>query len=419
MSGGTDRTIIIASFDLMMASRRASFTYDFLEKPPDEYLCPVTFEILKDPQQTNFCCGEHLSRVAADRLKHEGKPCPFCKKSPLRTTDDLFFKKLVLALMVRCSNKALGCKWVGELGKLDEHLQGGSVDGECQYVPVACPNECGIQVQRLSLDQHISERCVKRQFTGQYCNENVKDVRTLNEHGLQCQKYPLPHTQQKSEGKFNFAGCGVKTQRSKMQEHMDHSKDEHILALADNVKIVSQQLRIHSLALAQLAPHPIFIAPPPICMDDFEQKKRNYVTWYSPSFYSHLGGYKMCMSVYANGYGNGEGTHVGVVIFMMRGEFDDHLKWPFKGKFKVHLINQREGGEHVEWRSKIIINENELTSALQNENFSRVLEGERAANGLGTDKFISHSDLYRPGEGKEYLKNDTLEFKFSITELKS
>ena len=90
--------------------------------------------------------------------------------------------------------------------------------------------------------------------------------------------------------------------------------------------MLSQQLHIHSLALAQLAPHPIFITPPPICIDDFEQKKENAVTWYSPSFYSHVGGYRMCMSVYANGYGNGEGTHVGVVIFMMRGEFDDHLK---------------------------------------------------------------------------------------------
>ena len=40
------------------------------------------------------------------------------------------------------------------------------------------------------------------------------------------------------------------------------------------------------------------------------------------------------------------------------------------------------------------------------------------SNGWGSDKFISHSDLYRPEEGKEYLKNDTFKFKLSITELK-
>ena len=34
---------------------------------------------------------------------------------------------------------------------------------------------------------------------------------------------------------------------------------------------------------------------------------------------------------------------------MMRGEFDDHLQWPFKGEAKVQLINQTDGGEHVEW----------------------------------------------------------------------
>ena len=34
----------------------------------------------------------------------------------------------------------------------------------------------------------------------------------------------------------------------------------------------------------------------------------------------------------------------------------------------------------MEWRSKIIIIENELTSGFLNEHFSRVLEGERTAN---------------------------------------
>ena len=405
-----------------MASHRASFTYDFLENPPNDYFCPVTFEILKDPQQTNFCCGKHLSGVAADRLKHEGKPCPFCKKSPLQTTTDLFFKKLVLALVVRCNNKPLGCKWVGELGKLEEHLKCGSVDGECQYVSVACPNKCGIQMQRLSLDQHTSETCIKRKLTSQYCNEKVNDVRTLNENWLQCQKYPLRRTQKNTctsiEGKLNFAGCGLKTQRGKIQERLDQSKDEHILDLAERVKMLTKQLHIHSLALAQLAPRPIVTVLPPIFLDDFEQKKKKNVTWYSPSFYSHIGGYKMCMSVYTNGYGNGKDTHIGVGIFMMRGEFDDHLKWPFKGKFQVHLINQKEGGEHVQWRSQICINEKKLTSAALNEHFSHVVEGEKAANGPWNEKFISHSDLYRPEKGKEYLKNDTLKFKFSIIEVK-
>ena len=36
--------------------------------------------------------------------------------------------------------------------------------------------------------------------------------------------------------------------------------------------------------------------------------------------------------------------------------------------------------------------------------------GNIAEAGWGEDQFISHTDLYNPDEGKEYLKNDTLVF---------
>ena len=80
------------------------------------------------------------------------------QKVPLQTTDDLFLQRKVLALQIRCNNKALGCKWERELGKLEQHLMAGSVEGECQYVLVACPNECGFQVQRRSLYKHTKRR---------------------------------------------------------------------------------------------------------------------------------------------------------------------------------------------------------------------------------------------------------------------
>ena len=117
--------------------------FDFIEKPSEEYLCPVTFELLLDPVQTNFCCGNHLSRGVAEKLQAGGKPCPLCKETPLRTTDDRFFKRKVRQLKVRCSNKSAGCEWVGELGELDNHLKPGSVEGPCHFVDVECPLQCG------------------------------------------------------------------------------------------------------------------------------------------------------------------------------------------------------------------------------------------------------------------------------------
>ena len=62
-----------------------------------------------------------------------------CKETNLTTMPDKFFKRKVNELKVHCPNKSLGCEWVGELGSLDRHLSWNSVEGECQFVTVACP----------------------------------------------------------------------------------------------------------------------------------------------------------------------------------------------------------------------------------------------------------------------------------------
>ena len=201
-------------------------------------------------------------------------------------------------------------------------------------------------------------------------------------------------------------------QRKMMQEHMDESKEEHLDALVTHGKTTNYQLRTLSLALTKIASQPIFIPPPEIVLEKFEQHKKNNERWFSPSFYTHIGGYKMCLSVDAIGWRRSEGTHVGMSVYMMRGEFDDHLQWPFKGVVKVQLINQREGGDHVE--------EEVVSEGAKCENvLCRVLEGDRAKSGWGLSKFISHSDLYKREEDKEYLKNDMLKFKVSSVTLKS
>ena len=125
-----------------MASNATDSEYDFVRKPFRDYFCPVTFELLTDPRQTNSCCGRHLSREVAVKLEAEGKPCPLCKKMLLKTADDLFFQRKVMELRVRCSHRRQGCSWVGELRALESHLIVGSVGGQCRFVDVECPLIC-------------------------------------------------------------------------------------------------------------------------------------------------------------------------------------------------------------------------------------------------------------------------------------
>ena len=63
--------------------------------------------------------------------------------------------------------------------------------------------------------------------------------------------------------------------------------------------------------------------------------------------YTHVGGYKFCVGVDANGYGGiGRGSSIFVDLWALPGEFDDQLKWPARAKFMIKLINQM-GGENA------------------------------------------------------------------------
>ena len=62
---------------------------------------------------------------------------------------------------------------------------------------------------------------------------------------------------------------------------------------------------------------------------------------YLPSFYTHSHGYRMCLEVHPNGDGDGKGTRVSVYTCLMKGPFDDHLKWPFGGKIIIQIVSTK------------------------------------------------------------------------------
>ena len=61
---------------------------------------------------------------------------------------------------------------------------------------------------------------------------------------------------------------------------------------------------------------------------------------YSPPFYSGHNGYKMCIRAYLSGGGVGYSTHLSVFFVLMRGEYDELLKWPFENKVSSILVDQ-------------------------------------------------------------------------------
>ena len=110
---------------------------------------------------------------------------------------------------------------------------------------------------------------------------------------------------------------------------------------------------------------------------DFSKHKQFNNERYSPPFYTHPQGYKMCLEVHANGEGSGEGTHFSVFAYLMKGEHDDQLQWPFEGNFIIELLNWREDKGHHKMTLTIS----------KNEDFVCVTEGEYR-NNSGYPQFI-------------------------------
>ena len=131
--------------------------------------------------------------------------------------------------------------------------------------------------------------------------------------------------------------------------------------------------------------------------------------WYSP-FLAFDRGYQICFAVLCAGALDDEGTHVSLIINLIKGPHDDSPeqrgRWPFRGTFTIELLNQLSDSVHyslsIEMYDPIgrIDRVNDETM-----DFSPVWD---------TSAFISHDTLY---QHNGYLMNDMLYFKISYSDV--
>ena len=151
--------------------------FDFVDRPSQDFFCPVSFELLLEPQLTS-CCGNHLSIEAATRLQREGKACPMCNGEQWQYMLDKNHRRKVHQVRVHCWHKDNGCGWVGEINELKRHADSCELrpweckycglkctygEGEdkhwptCHKFPEPCPNSCEVgSVERCNMEQHCS-----------------------------------------------------------------------------------------------------------------------------------------------------------------------------------------------------------------------------------------------------------------------
>ena len=112
----------------------------------------------------------------------------------------------------------------------------------------------------------------------------------------------------------------------------------------------------------------------------------------------------MCIRVDANGEGVGAGTHVSVYVYLMKGEYDDRLRWPFCANITLQIMNQRSDQHH---HTRDIPFNGEVAADVS----QRVVSGERSsAGGLGFCEFMPHNSI---GFNKLYIKSNCLKLRLS------
>ena len=173
------------------------------------------------------------------------------------------------------------------------------------------------------------------------------------------------------------------------RDKVDHEDDtqQHLQMTIDTVSELKSELIRQKTTVFKLS--------------NFEQRKIFNSSANSPPFYASPGGYQMCIRVYANGCDDAKDTHVSVYAFLMLGENDHHLSWPFTGTVTIELLNQLEDNNHFSHNVR-----------LPSDCANRVTDGEVARMGYGSSRYIPHSSLgYDATRNCQYLKDDCLCFR--------
>ena len=325
----------------------------------------------------------------------------------------------------------------------------------CQLEIVSCLNQCGEQFERQYLTTHMETECSNRIVECQHCH-----ILQLPQHTEQCPKLPLPCPNKCEVGsvpredmeahrkecpleiiqcEYHNVGCEVRMARKDREKHENDNMKEHLMMTKGELTDTKAQLAIALeqmtnltiLLYSQLNPTPnastvdivsvakwsiklnamasMFksgnqVLPAILQVSGYNKMKENDEQWYSDPFYTHNHGYKMCLNVEA--YGCGEGTHLSVFLYLMKGSHDDELTWPLRGKFEIRLLNRISDSEHhLETMTYDDDDDDEFEYA------DRVTKGDKSAFGFGTDDFISNEDLQKTTPTCQYLKDDCLFFQ--------
>ena len=239
----------------------SGYDCEFVDGPPKDLHseCSICLFVLRRPYLVD-CCGNHFCKSCLDGVNQLNKICPLCKQEGFTAIPNKGLERVLNKKRVYCTNKKLGCEWLGELRQLDSHLHGSpelSLSGDnsltqeeraddtkslkgkpkhqveyvagvmgkpdtqasldmklflegCQFVEIHCPY-CPVVVMRGGMTEHASE-CPNRPIVCKHCKKYTATPTDMAEkHRPVCPKFPVSCPNK----------CGTKIQRKNIGKHVN------------------------------------------------------------------------------------------------------------------------------------------------------------------------------------------------------
>ncbi len=371
---------------------------------------------------------QHLNRKPSNETRLEGCGftdvlCQYCKKfiprkdSPTHETET-------------CPKRPYSCQYCGHSSVLDDIRE--NHWRICPQFPVPCSHECGERPERQGLELHIEKECLltpvlcdfryagcevelTRKDMANHLRDSIVDHMTLmslkHREEVSAMKEENKLVQQKCadlNGLLKQECADLKEESKRLQSQLAGVNGE-TQNLTSRVGKLEMQLKHQASAVVppvQLSPRVPPVVPsvqppsskvPPVELvaTDVKQLRQQRDDWISEPFYSR-GGYKMVLNVHPYGNEGGFGRHLSVYIYIIKGEYDQQLKWPFLGEVTITLVDQRLKRHTTDTLHYTHANSKEGARRFNNARTGR----------MGWSQFIELKYL-----NPNYLKDDCLVFR--------
>ncbi|KAI6647223.1 TNF receptor-associated factor 4 [Oopsacas minuta] len=301
-----------------------------------------------------YVCTEcHGVMRNACQLGNEQTPaCELCVGEGVPSQMMMKSRKRILELRAICPMETRGCTWNGFISEIECHLN------LCEEFVVQC-NNCVVKLKRREVDNHNLNECLKRNVNCTHC-QAVIIFKDLNQHYGVCDEYLIvcsnnckttirrkqlnSHIDTNCPNKivecpYRKFGCMKEVKRCELERHTVTNQIQHLESKTSFAISRMEQMEERIIAFTKIVERWSYhVILRNVIRHNFLQFKQE------PTMNKHIHWYDSITF-----------TTVSVTIIM---DYDQHrsplAKWPFEGRFKLTLLDNKNKDKSLVYESDIV-----------------------------------------------------------------